>query len=155
MKRESIIQGFSTCVALLIFFVFASGCISVGPAVRTYSGDKLQKSEVAVIKGWWTFYLIGYQGVDIYSIDGTVLRATKVEVLPGWHELDIRYYFFSMIALVGAPFDYAQVGFNFEAGHEYRIKTHFKANAEYIDIVDVTTGANILTERLSPGYRYR
>ena len=152
MKRKSYMQQFAIWVALIII-VLTSGCVRIGPTVKTYSGDKLQESEVAIIKGWWTFYLIGYQGIDIYSIDGTTLRATKVEVLPGRHELDIRYYFFSMIALVGAPFDYARVTFNFEAGHEYRIKTH--SNCEYIDIIDINTGANILTQRLSPGYRYR
>ncbi len=156
MKRKSIIQGFSICAAL-IFVILTSGC-AVGPTIRTYSGDKLQKSEVAVIKGWWLFALLGYGGFDIYSIDDTVLEATKVEASPGRHELVIRSYSFSFVAPVGAPPESAQVAFNFEAGHEYKIKYKgigtpgFKQDG--IIIVDVTTGDIILTLHFSPRTSY-
>jgi len=126
IKRESIIQGFLIC-ATLIFLVLTSGCVSIGTTVRTYSGDKLQKSEVAVIKGWWLFVLLGYEGLDIYSIDDAILKATKVEVLPGRHELVIRNYSFSFVAPIGAPPEFVQMAFNFEAGHEYKIKYWYGA----------------------------
>jgi hypothetical protein len=143
MKRESIIQGFLICVAL-IFLVSAYGCVSVGPTVRAYSGDKLQKSEVAVIKGWWFFSLFGYDGIDIYKIDGNYPKATKVEVLPGWHELAIRNYDFCFLPWGLCHGDLlALVAFNFEAGHEYKIKGPGIGSPGF-KIVDVTTGAMIL-----------
>jgi hypothetical protein len=145
MKRESIIRGYPTFAAFLIFVILTSGCI-VGPKVRTYSGNKLQKSEVAVIRGWCYFALFGYECVDIYRIDGSLLEATNVEVLPGWYELVIRWYSVSFVAPVGAPPDYALVRFSFEAGHEYKIKGHFKGVLmKGIDIVDVSTGTVIVT----------
>jgi hypothetical protein len=64
--------------------------------------------------------------------------------LPGWHERVIRDYDFSFLpwGLV-IPTRYAQVAFNFEAGHEYKIK--FKGTfTSGFKIVDVTTGAIIL-----------
>ncbi len=152
MKREPIIQMFSIFTAL-IFVVFASGCISVGPTVRTYSGDKLQKSEVAVIKGWWTFALLGYEGLDIYALDGNNLRATKVEVLPGKHSLTIRWYHFGFTLL--PPFEqyerYTEAEFNFEAGHKYKIKYRYEKGIliEGVKIIDVTTGAIIWESSLS------
>lgn len=66
MKREPIIQGLSIIMALILV-VISSGC--VGPTVRTYVGDKLPKSEVAVIKGWYAFYGAG-SGIGI----GVTLR---------------------------------------------------------------------------------
>jgi len=148
MKPEPIIQRFSICAAL-IFIVLTSGC-AIGPTIRTYSGDKLQKSEVAVMKGSWFFALLGYGGFDIYRLDGKDLRATKVEVLPGWHTLIIRNYSFSFVAPIGAPPLYAGVEFNFEAGHEYKIKSKSLIKDDYY-IVDVSTGA--LISELSPFHR--
>ena len=72
MKRQSIIQGFPTCVPLLIFVGLTFGC-AIGPTMRTYKGDRLQKSEVAVIKGFLMFDPLGYEGVDIYAVDGNNL----------------------------------------------------------------------------------
>jgi hypothetical protein len=125
--------------AALIFVVVTSGC-AIGPTIRTYSGDKLQKSEVAVVKGQWEFYLLGYGGLDIYSVDGNELRATKVEVLPGWHELVIRLYVFAFLPWGGSPPRYAYVAYNFEAGHEYKIKSKSLIKDDYY-IVDASTGA--------------
>jgi hypothetical protein len=142
MNRESIIQRFPICAAFLILVVLASGC--VGPRVRTYSGDKLQKSEIAVIKGFCYYWLLRYDCLDIYEIDGSILKATNVEVSPGWHALVIRHYNFSLGALLGIPPDYADTALNFEAGHEYKIKYHFPKLIG-IDIIDVTTGAKIDT----------
>jgi hypothetical protein len=144
MKRESVIQRFSSCAAL-IFLVLTSGCF-VGPRVKAYSGDKLQKSDVAVIKGWCYFALFGYECYDIYEIDGSYLKATNVEVLPGWHELVIRDFNFSFVAPVGLPPQYLRAAFNFETGHKYKIKTHFKGILmEGMDIIDATTGAIIFS----------
>ena len=112
--------------------------------MKSYTGDKLQKSEVAVIKGWWDFTPFGYSGIDIYSIDSNYLKATKVDVLPGWHELVIRDYDFSFLPWgLTQPTRYADVAFNFEAGHEYKIK--FKGTfTPGFKIMDVTTGSMIL-----------
>ena len=137
MKRKSIIQGFPICVAL-IFVVLTSGC--VGPRVRAYSGDKLQKPEVAVIKGRYYFTPLYYDCVDIYSIDGSILEATKVEILPGWHKLVIEHY---VINLFGYPPECVHAEFNFEAGHEYKIKSPFIS--DLIEIIDVNTGVTIFS----------
>ncbi len=143
MKRETIIQKFSICAAL-IFVVLASGCVSIGPTVKTYSGDKLQKSEVAIIKGWWSFYLLAWECIEIYQIDGRTVEATKVEVLPGPHFLVIRNYSTSLVAPISAPPNWARVDYNFEAGHEYKIKYWFKSILiKGVKIIDVTTGAII------------
>jgi hypothetical protein len=150
MKRESIIQGFLICAAL-IFVVLASGCLSIGPTVRTYSGDKLQKSEVAVIKGWWMSTLLGYEGLDIFALDGNNLGATKVEVLPGKHGLIIRNYSYSFVTLSETLPRYAGAEFNFEAGHEYKINYRYKGILiEGVKIIDVTTGAIIREPSLYP-----
>jgi hypothetical protein len=144
MKRKSIIRGFLIYLAL-IFVVLASGCVSIGPTTKSYSGDRLQKSEVAVIKGWSFYRLFGYDGIDIYSIDGNYLEATKVEVLPGWHELIIWNYdscFLPWVSCDGPS--YARVAFNFEAGHEYEIKGS-GIDTPGFKIVDVATGAIIHT----------
>jgi hypothetical protein len=144
MKRKSIIHGFPIYLAL-IFVVLASGCVSIGPTTKGYSGDKLQKSEVAVIEGCWFLSLLGYDGIDIYSIDGNYLEATKVEVLPGWHELIIWNYDLCFLpwGLCDGP-SYARVAFNFEAGHEYKIKGPGIGTPGF-KIVDVATGAIIHT----------
>ncbi len=142
MKRKSIIRGFLIYLAL-IFVVLASGCVSIGPTTKSYSGDKLQKSEVAVIKGWGFFSLLGYGGIDIYSIDGNYLQAAKAEVLPGWHELIIwndDFCFLTWGSCHGPMF--ARVAFNFEAGHEYKIKGRGIGTPGF-RIVDVATGAII------------
>jgi hypothetical protein len=149
MRRKSIIQKFSIC-AVLIFAILASGCVigpnTIGPTTWTYSGEpiRLPKSEVAVIKGYWYLHLFGYGGVDIYSIDGTILEDTKIEVPPGWHELVIRDYIFSFVAIGPNPPAYTRGAFNFEAGHEYKIKKQLSWVTEVVKIVDVTTGAVIL-----------
>lgn len=146
MKRESITQGFPIYAALVFVFL-TSGCF-VGPRVKAHIGDKLQQSEAAVIKGFCYFALLKYECVDIYEIDGSILKTTNVEASPGWHTLVIRNYNLSLGALLGVPPLYAVTGLNFEAGHEYKIKFHFgKLNG--IDIIDVTTGALIAT-----GYWY-
>ena len=136
MKGKPNIEGLSI-FAILTLLIPTSGCI-VGPTIRTYSGYRLQKSEVAVIKGWGFLSLFGYAGIDIYNIDGSPVNATKVEVLPGRHELVIRNYGLSFVTFYGSRPDYARVAFDFEAGHEYKIK--------FINdyIVDVSTGAKSL-----------
>ncbi len=143
MKRESIIQRFPICL-VLVFLLLSSGCF-VGPRVKTHSGDKLQHSEGAVIKGFCYYALLNYDCVDIYEIDNSLVKATNVEVSPGRHTLVIRNYDFSLGTLLGFPPYYANAELNFEAGHEYKIKFHFgKLNG--IDIIDVTTGTKIVTE---------
>jgi hypothetical protein len=144
MKRESIIQGVPICVALLIFAVLTSGCVRLGPAVRTYSGDKLQKSEIAIIKGWWYSIILLWDSIEISKIDGKPVNTTKLEVLPGPHELVIINNGGSLVALVSAPEKWTRVDCNFEAGHEYKIKYWFKGILiEGVKIIDVATGAII------------
>ena len=144
MKRKSVIRGFLIYLAL-ISVVLASGCASVGPATKSYSGDRLQKSEVAVIKGWSLYRLFGYDGIDIYSIDGNYLEATNVEVLPGRHELIIWNFDFCYLpwGSCDGP-SYARVAINFEAGHEYEIKGPDTDTSSF-KIVDVSTDAIIHT----------
>ena len=141
MKREFIIQGFPICVAL-IFFVLTSGCVSITPK-KSYSGDKLPKSEVAVMKGRYYYALLYFDVVEIYKIDGKCMRSTKVEVLPGWHELVILNY---VINLFGLPPDCVRAAFNFEAGHKYRIKTPLVfQRGDLVTIIDVNTGVTIFS----------
>jgi hypothetical protein len=140
MKRKSINQGLSIC-ALLILVILTSGC--VGPSVRTYGGDKLPKSEVAVIKGFQTtfpFYFPVDIGIEIcYVDDGQLLKATKVEVLPGWHELVIRSY------QSGGYSRFCRMSFNAEGGHQYEIRSRWDSLRKIVNITifDVNTGATI------------
>jgi hypothetical protein len=156
MKRESVIQMFSICVAL-IFVVLTSGCVSIGRTKKSYSGDKLHKSEVAVIKGRYYYALLYYDGVVIYKIDGKCMGlphfepflpgSTKVEVLPGWHELVILHY---VINLFGFPPNCVRAAFNFEAGHKYRIKTPLLTDTgDLVTIIDVNTGVTIFSDAWS------
>ena len=152
MKRKSI-KLFSICAAL-IFVLLTSGC--VGPTVRTYRGDKLQKSEVAVIKGWYYFTAFGYDCISIYRIDGSSPKVRNVEVLPGWHELEIMWYSFSFVVPLGLPARYAEVKLNCEAGHEYIIMAQFKGIVpEGVKIIDVTTGAIILSQPWQNWYKQK
>jgi len=147
MKPKSINHVFSICAGL-IFVLLTSGC--VGPTVRTHSGDKLQKSEVAVIRGWYAFYILSVESIYIYRIDDTYPEATKVEVLPGWHELVIKRYEYHPFELFpGAAYTsgFVQGAFNFEAGHEYKIKGMYKGiYIEGVKIIDVTTGDIIFSQ---------
>ena len=60
------------------------------------------------------FTPLRHEGIGIYRIDGNYLKATKVEVLPGWHKLDIRPYSFSFIAPMGPPLEYEREVFIFK-----------------------------------------
>ncbi len=140
MERKSIIRPFSICVAL-IFVLSASGC--VGPAVKTYSGRKSQKSEIAVIKGRYYFALLYYDCIEIYKVDGSYSNGTQIQVLPGWHELLIRHY---VINLFGFPPNCVRAASNFEGGHEYRIKAPLMGDTgDLLEIVDVNTGVTIFS----------
>ena len=141
MKRQSIIRGFPICMALLIFVVLTSGCFSVTPKVRTYSGDKLQKSEVAVIKGkYYHVPLFFFENIDIYRFDGSKVETTEVEALPGWHELVVMRYSIRLFADVPES---CMASSNFEASHEYKIKWPFWRDRARI--VDVNTGVTIFS----------
>ena len=144
MKRRSIIRGFLIYLTL-IFVVSACGCASIGPATKSYSGDRLEKSGIAVIKGGSVYRLFGYDGIDIYSMDGNYLEAAKVEALPGWHELIIWNHGFCFVPWVSCDGpSYARVAFNFEAGHEYKIEGSGIGTSGF-KIVDVGTGATVQT----------
>jgi hypothetical protein len=99
------------------------------------------------IRGWYCVLPpLGYQEYEIYSIDGSYPKATKVEVLPGRHELIIREYVISLSPW-GGPAKCVNAAFDFEAGHKYKIKTLYKGILiEGIKIVDVATGAIIFSQ---------
>jgi len=132
-------------IFIILLLVMFSGC--VGPPVRTYEGNKLPKSEVAVIKGWYVFYLLGVKDMYIYRIDDGYPEATKVEVLPGRHELVIKDERGASLIYGGGSSRCAREAFNFEAGHEYKIKYLYKGIFEEgVKIIDVTTGAMIFSQ---------
>lgn len=148
MKRKSIIQVFSICAAL-IFVLLTSGC--VGPTVRVYEedklpeGDKLPTSEFAVIKGGYDFYLLGGHRIYIWRIGYTPTEATEVEVSPGRHKLFIKHFTYYLLG--GSSSRCVLDVFNFEAGHEYKIKYLYKGIfREGVKIIDVTTGAMIFSQ---------
>jgi len=142
MKRKSIIQVFSIYAAL-IFVLLTSGC--VGPTVWTYEGDRLPKSEVAVIKGGFYYYLLAHR-TYIYRIDDSYPEATKVSVLPGRHELVIKYVEYGLLGNDTSS-RCVREAFNFEAGHEYKIKYLYEGIfREGVKIIDVTTGAIIFSQ---------
>lgn len=125
----------------------------MGPAMKIHSVDKLQE-EVAIIKGRYYFTPLYYDGVLILKIDGIYVgytrddplpASTKVEVLPGWHELVILH---SIIPYVVANnyHECVRGAFNFEAGHEYKIKSPFFSHL--VEIVDVNTGVTIFSQTL-------
>ncbi len=152
MKRESIIQGFPICVALLIFVVLTSACVRIGPAMKIHSVDKLPE-EVAVIKGRYYFALY-YEGVLTLKIDGKYVgsirdeilpASTKVEVLPGWHELVIVH---AIVSLLYIDAECARGAFNFEAGHEYKIKFPFFSHL--VEVIDVNTGVTVFSHTSGP-----
>jgi hypothetical protein len=75
MVHTSSLQELSIFLALILI-ILTSGC--AGPKLRTYSGDEIQKSEVAVIQGRYYFTPLYYDSVIIYNIDdGKFLGVTS------------------------------------------------------------------------------
>lgn len=85
MERKSLIQEFSTFVALILF-ILTSGCVTT----RMYEGEQLPKEQIAIIKGSLKYYVYAYLEINIKEVDGIPLMfkssTSSVEVLPGWHE---------------------------------------------------------------------
>ena len=129
MKRQSIIQEFPICVAL-IFVILISGCATA--TTRMYTGEALPKEKIAVIKGNKRFLFVVFayvqSGVRIREVDGRLLLppTEKCEVLPGLHDVVVEAYSKGgMGTFLLTPFSsYFRVSFKFntEAGHQYRIK---------------------------------
>jgi len=141
MKREPIIQHSLTYAIFFILIALASGC--VGAKVRTYSGDNLKKSEVSVIKGRYYYALLFYESIVIESVDGKAVRATKVELLPGKHEIRMKKY---VINLFGFPPVYGYATLNVEAGHKYKIKSSLLCDRDdLVEIKDLNTGITVFS----------
>ncbi len=145
-RQSSILRAFLIFGAIILA-ILTSGC--VGTKVKTYGGDELQKTETAVIKGSYYFSPAWYHSIEIWDVDGKRPQATQVEVLPGWHELIILETVFSFFAVFpGGPSFCVQASCDFEAGHEYRIKTTtFIDKNDLMEIVDVNTGVTICSNK--------
>ena len=91
---------------------------------------------------YYYFSLFFFYDVDIiYRFDDSIVQTTELEVLPGWYQLVVRR---SSTKLFESPAEYCVVAFNFEAGHEYKIKWPFWSDRA--KIIDVNTGVTIFSQ---------
>jgi hypothetical protein len=149
---------FYTPILLVVILIF--GCATPTP-LRMYQGEKLPKEQVVIITALSTEtrfadLYIGSAYVWIIAIDGKSLVDSfwhdlgrrSVEVLPGWHKVDIRFkrdkfVFFGRI--------HRKVCFEFsaEAGHKYYIVPDSKGGLNIgrsLFVLDGTTGNIVASE---------
>jgi hypothetical protein len=71
-----------------------------------------------------------------------ILRHTGKEL---WHELVIVH---AIISSLYIDSECVRAAFNFEAGHEYKIKSRFLSH--FVEVIDVNTGVTIFSHTLEP-----
>ena len=128
------------CMILLIGSIFLNSC----QTMQLYTGDRLPKEEVAIIKpnmeGW-------FRNTWISEIDGKPvgITNTKVEVLPGVHTLRIKVKDseFALPVYMGVD----TISFEAEAGHVYRVDGRIKRVEAVTWVIDEETNAPVTRGR--------
>jgi hypothetical protein len=112
--------------------------------MQLYTGDRLPKEEVAIIKpnmeGW-------FRNTWISEIDGKPVGITnkKVEVLPGIHTLRIKVKDSEFAQPVYMGVD--TISFEAEAGHVYRVEGKIKRVEAVTWVIDEETNAPVTKGR--------
>ncbi len=128
------------CMILLIVSIFLNGC----GTMQLYTGDRLPKGEVAIIKTNMDSWL---RNTWISEIDGKPvgIMNTKVEVLPGVHTLRIKVKDSEFAQPVYMGVD--TISFEAEAGHVYRVDGKIKRVEAVTWVIDEATNAPVTRGR--------
>ena len=91
-ERDGLISWVSQCFALLLL-VTTGGCVYFPDTVRTYNGSALPQAQIATVSSYAPDYIV-VAAVDGRPIPdaGPTLKRVEIEVLPGQHVIDCRYY---------------------------------------------------------------
>ena len=105
-----------------------AGCV----AGTTFDGPEPPAEEVAVLEGYWHYYVVAVRIVQIHSVDGKPVRAaggevTRVTLPPGRHRVEL-----GVLTAFGEAGATARCTFEaqFERGHHYRIESFDDASSE-------------------------
>ncbi len=127
-------------VILLIGSIFLNGC----QTMQLYTGDRLPREEVAIIK---TNMESWFRNTWISEIDGKPvgIMNTKVEVLPGVHTVRIKVKDseFAQPVYVGVD----TISFEAEAGHVYRVDGKVRRVEAVTWVIDEETNAPVTRGR--------
>ena len=104
---------------VLLIVLFLQGCATY----KSYPGPEKADSEIAILEGYWHYYVVAVRIVRFDSIDGKPTQATsgdvtRVMVSPGRHSIGVRVG--SGLGEVGTSSS-CTFEAQFERGHHYRI----------------------------------
>ncbi len=90
--RRRLVRLVPLCVAVTLF-VTVSGCVYFPNVVHAYDGPSLPQSQIATISSYAPDYIV------IIAVDGKpvpdagpTLKRVEVDILPGQHVIECRYY---------------------------------------------------------------
>jgi hypothetical protein len=108
------------------FLAFLFGCAG---QPQLYDGPKLPPEKVAIIKGQ-TGFLPGSTTISISSVDGKSFKPNveSVEVLPGRHVLDVRYYWH----LAGGRYGDGEITVETQAGKTYQLNAKKSDDGQFV-----------------------
>lgn len=137
---------------VLILSAFLYACSATGP-VRFYSGPQKPKAQLAIITVPAALAVDSIDGKPVDSpskLSGTY----EVELEPGFHLIDFRYYKFWGDNLTGMMIKSSPTGVdaNFEAGHNYTIR--YKKPQDYSEAQNFLSDFNAQLVDLSSGKTY-
>jgi len=81
---------------LVVTGVLSATAACTPAVVTTYPGPQRPKDEVALLKGYYRFYLFGDEHIEIVAVDGKgaadgMTGWPSVSLLPGHHLIRVRY----------------------------------------------------------------
>jgi hypothetical protein len=109
----------------------------------TFDEPEPPEAEIAVLEGYFHYYLVAFRSVTITSVDGKAPRATgssgditRVALAPGRHSIALR-----LGESFGDVGSVQQCAFeaHFDIGHRYRIETFDSSASEAEIALQVTT----------------
>lgn len=96
--------------------------------VSTFDGPEPPDGELAILEGYWRYYVFAIRIVEIRSVDGTGIgAATTVKLPPGRHRIGLRVG--TILGEAGLTSD-CTFEAHFEKGHRYRIRSFDDATGE-------------------------
>lgn len=119
-------------------------------AYQGYPGPERPESEIAILEGYWHYYVVSARIAKFDKIDGMPIQATSGDVTrltlaPGRHSIEVR--FGSTIGQVGVSVS-CTLEADFEKGHRYRIASfNLGASRTHIPLELQTTVGDSVTSR--------
>ena len=132
---------FATILSAVVLSVLCAGCASVVRTEQWYQGDPLPADEVSMLS-------IPYE-VDLIAIDGQRVPLQKrfkaekellMELLPGSHEVTVRYYMPNDMDVVGTYWEPpdrtnpTDISYNAVAGQSYKVGFNIDQENKKIDL---------------------